>query len=103
MGSFDGTEICELIGYLLFHSLNNIIDPSNHGLYQKDGLIIVDNCTLRKCDVIGKKLHWLVNKFRFKLDIQTNLKITEFLDIMLNLYNNKISPFRKKPSTTTLH
>ena len=96
MGSFDGAEICVLIGCLLLHSLNNIIDPSNHSLYRDDRLIIVDNCTPRKSDVIRKKLHWLFDKFGFKLDIQTNLKITEFLDITLNLYNNTISPFRKK-------
>ena len=87
MGSFDGEEISELIGCLLLHSLNNIIDPSNHGLYRDDWLIIVDNCTPRKRDVIRKKnknkLRWLFNKFGFKLDIQTNLKITEFLDITL--------------------
>ena len=47
MGSFDGAEICELIGCLLLHSLNNIIDPSNHGLYR------VNNCTPRKGDVIA--------------------------------------------------
>ena len=84
------------IGCLLLHSLNNIIDPSKHGLYYDDGLIIVDNCTPRKCDVISKKLHWLFNKFGFKLDIQTNLKITKFLDITFNLYNNTKSPFRKR-------
>ena len=102
MGSFDGAEIFKLIRCLLLHGLNNIIDPNNHGLYHDDGLIIVDNYTPRKCDVIRKKLHWLFNKFGFKLGIQTNLKITEFLDIKFNLYNNTISPF-KKQSTTALH
>ena len=52
MSSFDGAEICTLIECLLHHSLNNIIDPSNRCLYHEDGMIIVDNCTPRKCDVI---------------------------------------------------
>ena len=29
------------------------------------------------------------------MDIQTNLKITDYLDITLNLYNGTVSPFRK--------
>ena len=94
--SFDGAEICELIRCLLFHSLNNITDPSNHSFYRDDWLIIVNNRTPRKCDMIRKKLYWLFNKIRFKLGIQTNLKLTKFFDITFNLYNNTISSYRKK-------
>ena len=95
MGSYDGAEVCEIIGCLLLHNLNSIIDPLNHGLYRDDGLIIMDNCTPRGADIVRKKLHWLFNKFGFKLDIQANLKITDYLDIKLNLLNGSISPFRK--------
>ena len=56
----------------------------NHGLYQDDRLIIVDNFKPRNGNVIKKKLHWLFDKFAFKLDVQTNLKITDYLDISLN-------------------
>ena len=94
MVSFDEAEICVLIGCLLFHSLYNIIDPSNLGLYWDDRLILVDDFTPRKGDVIWNKLQWLFNIFGFKLDIQNDLKITKSLDITLNLYNNTISPFR---------
>ena len=58
-------------------------------------LFIVDNCTPRKDDEIMKKLHWLFDKFGFKLDIQTNLKITDYLDINPNLYNGTGFSFRK--------
>lgn len=92
---YDGAEICELVGCLLLYNLNNIIDPCNHSLYRENGLIIVSNCPPRKHYVIRKKLHWLFDKFGFKLDIQTNLKITDNLDITLNLYNSTMSPFRK--------
>ena len=40
-------------------------------------------------------LHWLFNKFGFKLNILTNYRITDYLDITLNLYNGTVSPFRK--------
>ena len=58
-------------------------------------LIIIDNCTPRKGDIIWKKLHCLFNKFGLKLDIQANLKITEYLDVMFDLYDVTVSPFRK--------
>lgn len=57
MGTYDGAELYELIGCLLLYNLNKFIDPSNHCLYQDDGLIIVYNCTPRKGNAIRKKLH----------------------------------------------
>ena len=57
------------------------------GLYRDDGLIIVDSCTLGKGEVIREKVHWLFDKFGFKLDIQIDLKPTDYLNITLNLYN----------------
>ena len=76
ISSFDGAQLCKLIGCLLLCNLSNIIDSCNHGLHQDYVLIIVDDCTPRTGNMIRKKLHWLFNKFGFKLDIQTNLKIT---------------------------
>ena len=39
--AYDGAEICELEGYVLLYTINKIVDPSSHGLYHEDGLIIV--------------------------------------------------------------
>ena len=95
MGSYDSVMISELVGCLLLYKLNDIIDPGCHGLYRDDELIIIDNCTPRKGDIIGKKLHWLFNKFEFKLNIQANLKISDYLEVTLNLYDGTASPYRK--------
>ena len=38
----------------------------------------------------------IVSVIQFKLDIQTNLKITDYLDVTLNLYNGTVSLFRKR-------
>ena len=54
MEAFDGAVICQLIGCLLLYNINNIVDPYNRGLYHNDGLIILDNSTPRKCDIIRK-------------------------------------------------
>ena len=96
IGAYDGAKICELVGCVLLYSINKIMDPSSHGLHHDDGLIIVDKSTPKKCDGIRKRLHRLFGEFGFRLDIQTDLKITDYLDITLNLYNRTVSPFRKR-------
>ena len=96
IGAYDGAEICELVGCVLLYNINKIMDPNNHGLYRDDGLIIVDKSTPRKCDGIRKKLYKLFDDFGFRLDVTTDLKITDYLDITLNLYSGTVSPFRKR-------
>ena len=72
------------------------MDPSSHGLYHNDGLIIVDKSTPKKCDCIRKSLYKLFDEFGFRLDIKTDLKVTDYLDVTLNLYSGTVSPFRKR-------
>ena len=98
IGAYDGAEICELVFVVcvLLYSINKIMDPSSHGLYYGDGLIIVDKNTPKKCDDIRKRLYKLFDEFGFRLDIRTDLKITDYLDVTLNLYSRTVSPFRKR-------
>ena len=96
IGAYDGAEICELVGCVLLYSINKIMDPSSHGLYHDDGLIIVDKSTPKKCDGIRKRLYKLFDEFGFWLNIKTDLKITDYLDVTLNLYSGTVSPFKKR-------
>ena len=96
IGAYDGAKICELVKCVLLYSINKIMDPSSHRLYHNDGLIIVDKSTLKKCDGIRKRLHKLFDEFGIRLDIKTDLKITDYLDVTLNLYSGTVSPFRKR-------
>ena len=43
MGSYDGAEVCELVGIYLLFLLASIIDKKNSGLYHDDGLIFLRN------------------------------------------------------------
>ena len=92
----DGDEICELVGCVLLYNINKIVDPGNHRLYHDDGLVIMDKSTPKKCDGIRKRLQRLLGEFGFNLYIQTDLKIADYLDVTLNLYNGTVSPFRKR-------
>ena len=40
MGSFDGAEVCELVGVYVLHQLSEHINPSSIGLYRDDGLAV---------------------------------------------------------------
>ena len=72
------------------------MDPSSHGLYCNDGLIIMDKSTPKKCDGIRKRLYKLFDEFGFRLDMRTDLKITDYLDVTLNLYSGTVFLFRKR-------
>ena len=41
MGSFDGVEICELVGLYLLDQLSNVLPGESVGLYRDDGLAIL--------------------------------------------------------------
>ena len=56
MGSFDGAEICELIGLYLLDKLSNITGKNQIGLYRDDGLALIDNPNGPKLDKLRKKL-----------------------------------------------
>ena len=43
IGSFDGTEICELVRLYVQSKLENILPESNFGLYRDDGLPLLKN------------------------------------------------------------
>ena len=55
MGSYDGAEVCELVGIFLLFELNSLIDISTHGLYRDDGLILLERGTARTGDLLRKK------------------------------------------------
>ena len=54
MGSFDGAEICELIGLYIQSNLKNILPKTNFGLYQDDRLILLRNLNRQQMDIKRK-------------------------------------------------
>ena len=51
MGSFDGAEICELVGIYILTHLSKIVPKKNVGLYRDDGLLILRNFTKRQAEI----------------------------------------------------
>ena len=43
MGSYDGAEVCEIVGIYLLSQVNQVIDNADVGLYRDDGLAVMRN------------------------------------------------------------
>ena len=56
MGSYDGAELCKLIGIFTQSVLKDIINNGVMGLYRDDGLIVLNKVTTQKTDKIRKKV-----------------------------------------------
>ena len=56
MGSFDGAEICELVGILILSLLSNKLDKESTGLHRDDGLVLLRNTSKQKADRIRKDI-----------------------------------------------
>ena len=106
MGSFDGAEVCEIVGLFLLFELAKLIGKENVGLYRDDGLGILKNCSGPKSDRIRKDIIKLFKNEGLAITIEINLKVTDFLDVTFDLPSNKFYPFRKpndKPLYVNAH
>ena len=55
MGSYDGAEICELVGLFILHRLNAAYSNGNIGLYRDDGLAVFKSTNARALDKNKKR------------------------------------------------
>ena len=67
MGSYDGAEICELVGLFILNHLGNSFGKENIGLYRDDGLAIIKNKSGRLADKTRKELHKAFEQFGLKI------------------------------------
>ena len=95
MGSFDGAEICEIVGLYLLDKLSVLLHKEDVGLYRDDGLAVVDNANGPKLDKLRKKIITIFKAEGLSITIETNLRETDFLDVTFNLHTNKYFPYRK--------
>ena len=66
MGSYDGAEICELVGLFILKHLGKMFGNKNIGLYRDDGLVIIKNKSVRFADKTRKELHKIFEQFDLK-------------------------------------
>jgi len=95
MGSFDGAEVCELVGLYLLDKLSLLTGKGSTGLYRDDGLSAIRGSSARQLDKLRKDITELFKKEGLSITIEINLQATDFLDITLDLANDKYYPYRK--------
>ena len=102
MGSYGDAELCEFIDIYSLSQLYNIISKNDYGLQRNDGLIIQKCINGRQINQLRKKVIKIFKKIGFKIDIETYLKIVNFLDMTFNWINGSYKP-SKKTNDTQLH
>ena len=100
MGAHDGAEVCELIGTFMLSLLSKDINKNHIGLYRDDGLAILKNTSGPAAEKLKKKFQKLFKEKDLDIIVQCNLKITNYLDITLNLNDGSYRPYRKPNKET---
>ena len=95
MGSFDGAEICELVGLFILNHLGKRFGKENIGLYSDDSLAIIKSKSARLLDKTRKELLKIFEQFDLKITAEVNLNVVNFLDVTFDLNNAKHKPYRK--------
>ena len=75
MGSYDGAEICELVGIYILTRLAAIIKKSDCELYRDDFLLILRNVNRQQIDCTIK----IFQDAGFSVDRETNSEVVDFL------------------------
>ena len=94
MGSYDGAEVCDLVGLYLLSQLGNL--DLLIGLYRDDGLA-VSNLGPRQTEMRKKRICKIFKENRLNITTEeTNGKKVNFLDVNFDLENGLYRPYMKK-------
>lgn len=94
MGSYDGAEVCELIGLYILSKLKEMPSFNSVGLYRDDGLGVTTGSGPQN-EKLKKDLHKLFATFHLKITVDSNIRRTDFLDLLLDLQDETYKPYRK--------
>ena len=100
MGSYDGAETCELVGYYLLAQLQQLPNIEI-GLYRDDGLAVT-TLTPKETERIKKQICNVFKNNNLKITIEANKKVINFLDVTLEMNTEKFKPYAK-PTNTPLY
>ena len=79
-----------------------ILSKPNFGLCLDDGLALLRNLNGQQTDKVGKNIIVVFKDIGFNLQIKTNLKEVDFIDVSLNLRNGTYRSY-KKPNNRLLY
>lgn len=96
MVSFDGAELCELVGLYNLHILSENYGKHRLGLYYDDRLTCFEYTSGPPVYKVRKVIVKILNEdFNLSITCQTNLKALIFLDVTLKLSTAIYQPYNK--------
>ena len=99
MGSFDGAEICEMVGLYILHCIKEKVPEIEFGLYRDDGLGFHKSGRKATMERTKKKLIQIFKNLGLKITIETNMTQVNFLDVSMHI-NGEFWPYQKANNTT---
>ena len=93
MRSYDGAEVCELIGIFMLSLIGKKYEANNIGLYRDDGLAVFKNTSGLQSEKIKKNFQKMYKNPGLDIIINCNMKIVDYLDVKLN--DGSYRPYKK--------
>ena len=103
MGAYDGAEVCELVGTYMLFLISEKYNKKYFGLYRDDGLGMAKNKSEPETEKIKKNITKIFKENKSDIAIQRNMKIVNYLDVLLNLNNPKCKPHHKPDNEIYIH
>ena len=102
MGSFDGAEICELIGLYILDKLSKRLGKNNVGLYRDDRLGIYRTKSGRLKEKLRQDFINIFQEFGLQIEIALDMFEANFFAVTFNLQTGTYRPY-KKPNDTLMY
>ena len=91
MGSYDGAEICELVGLYILDLLSQQFDKQQLGLYRDDGATAI-NLPGPEIERAKTAIRETFEKCNLRVIIENDTKRMDFLDVTMDLTTGKHWP-----------
>ena len=92
MGAYDSAQVANLVGIYILDTLGRIVNLEQVGLYRDYGIIYIPESNGPKTSSIQKKIIRAFKLLGLKIQIASNLRIVDFLDVTLNLNYGTFKP-----------
>ena len=102
MSAYNLAQVADLIGIYISDTLGRIVNLDQVELYRDDRIFAVPDSNRPKTPLkYRRRLLEHLNYLVCKIEIASNLRILDFLDVIFNLNNNTFKPFSKSNSAPT--
>ena len=91
--AYDSGQVADLIGIYILDTMGHIVNLEQVGFYWDDGMIFIPDSNGPKISNIQKKIIRAFKLLGLRIQIASNLKVVDFLDVTLSLNNGTFRPF----------